>query len=1021
MYIVDEDFKIVNVNEALTEIYPDVKVGDYCYKALALGNCQCEVCPLKSDNVMFYNSIRKEWISANASSMEYPGHGKCYNIQFQLRQRISDAGNEAMQEENMDEHILELSGGKLDVCAIGGYCDIGSPLSYANKQLLELVGYDTITEFSESIDGLVSNSIHPDDVERVTKDLTRCAMTGGTFETTYRMHKKDMSWFWIVARGKRVELKDGSFTLLCVITDMTEFVKRQNEMTKENENLLKKELTSQAVLSHMPGGYHRCANADGWPFLYFGKSFEDITGWTKEEIETDFDNLFINMVLDEDIPLCAGIIENIEKNGYSNAIYRIKKKGGGFIWVSDSTTRVNIGNETFFQGVLADVSAQIEALEDAKAEAQQLLYAVQTTYDMVVSVNLTQNRYRLFGKESFVTRGDAVTGVFDEVIAVHHQKVTEEYQDAYINTFSREALLHAYAQGKRSVYLEYQQRDENGDPHWLSTHTMFTENPYSPDITEISISRNIDERKSKEEEQMRLLADALTLAENASRAKSDFLSRMSHDIRTPMNAVIGYATIAASHIDERERVKDCLKKILSSGEHLQGLINDVLDMSRIEAGKESLNLVRTSISEMIRTVLPMVQSQIAQKQLELYVDTIDVTDEYVYADAQKMRQLLLNILGNAVKFTSNGGRISIKIRQTPSHISNHATFTFLIRDTGIGMSKEFQSRIFDTFSQERTSTNSKQLGTGLGMAIAKSYVDMMDGTISVESEVGKGTEFAVKLDFMLQEDIEPDARLEQLHGYRALVVDDDFQSCDSVVHLLKDIGMRADFTTTAKEALFRTKMAYGDGDSYFAYIIDWIMPDMNGVELVRQIRKIIGDEVPIIILTAYYWGDIEEEAREAGVTAFCTKPLFASDLTNIFLQHDTTPEVIETFENERILLVEDNDLNREIAKFMLEEIGFTVDIAFDGEDAVRAMNACEDGTYNYILMDIQMPIMDGIEATKIIRASERLYLRTVPIIALTANAFNEDVDRCISAGMNAHLAKPFKIDDITSALRFFRK
>ncbi len=644
---------------------------------------------------------------------------------------------------------------------------------------------------------------------------------------------------------------------------------------------------------------------------------------------------------------------------------------------------------------------------------------MKSAFDAVVSVNLTKRTYYVIGGVDY-SRGEIpLSGDLDVLINWVYNTVTDEFKNDFLAFVNRTTVLNTRV-NENYLSLEHKSIEADGKEHWVVTDLMMGDNPYSDDILAIVARRNIDERKNREEEQMRMLSDALTLAENASRAKSEFLSRMSHDIRTPMNAVIGYATIAASHIDERERVKDSLKKILSSGEHLQGLINDVLDMSRIEAGKESLNEIRTSISEMLRTVLPMVQSQVAAKQLELYIDTIDVKNEYVYADAQKMRQLLLNILGNAVKFTSNGGKISVKIRQTPSHQPECATYTFLIKDTGIGMSKEFQKHLFETFAQERTSTNSKQLGTGLGMAIAKSYVDMMGGTISVESELGKGTEFAVKLNFKLQEDIKPDIRLEQLHGYRALVVDDDFQSCESVVHLLQDIGMRADFTTTAKEALFRTRMAFGEGDSYFAYIIDWIMPDMNGIELVRQIRKIIDDEVPIIILTAYYWGDIEEEAREAGVTAFCTKPLFTSDLANIFLQHESVEVETTTFENERILLVEDNDLNREIAKFMLEELGFEVDIACDGQDAVRIMESCCDGNYNYVLMDVQMPIMDGIEATKHIRSSERNYLQTVPIIALTANAFNEDVDRCLAAGMNAHLAKPFKIDDIISALKEYR-
>ncbi len=704
-------------------------------------------------------------------------------------------------------------------------------------------------------------------------------------------------------------------------------------------------------------------------------------------------------------------------------------ENGGLHWVS---THVMFTENPYNDDILEitmsqniDERVRKETEEEKKRrelelEALQLMRGIKDTYDLMIAANLSTNSYHLTVYDREFNKTDEKDGIFDELIDFGIDRVPESDKENFRNAFSRENLLKAHAEGKKDVYLEHRQYNDAGELHWLSTHVIFTENPYNDDVLEITLSQNIDERVRKEAENKSLLQDALTLAENASKAKSDFLSRMSHDIRTPMNAVIGYATIASAHIDEKERVKDSLKKILSSGEHLQGLINDVLDMSRIEAGKESLNLIRTSISEMIRTVLPMIHSQIASKQIELFVDTIDVTDEHVYADAQKMRQILLNILGNAVKFTSDGGKISIKLKQSPSRTPDHAVYTFLIRDTGIGMSKAFQEHLFETFSQERTSTNSKLLGTGLGMAIAKNYVDMMNGTISVESEVGKGTEFAVKLEFRLQEDIKPDVRLEQLKGYRALVVDDDLQSCESVVRLLKDIGMRADFTTTGKEALFRTKMAYAEGDSYFAYVIDWIMPDMNGIELVRRIRKQIGNDVPIIILTAYYWGDIEQEAREAGVTAFCTKPLFASDLTNIFLQHESVTEETPIFSDNRILLVEDNDLNCEIAKFMLEEIGFEVDVACDGQDAVIAMNECEDNKYNYILMDVQMPIMDGIEATRIIRSSDREYLRTVPIIALTANAFNEDVKHCLDAGMNIHLSKPFKIEDIIDTLKKFK-
>ncbi len=739
-----------------------------------------------------------------------------------------------------------------------------------------------------------------------------------------------------------------------------------------------------------------------------------------------------DVVFEEDRKAYSDMYQRIEDGErFATCDFRVKE--------SETWSRVSLYRESMdssvVEGVVQDVS-QFYAYVIKQAEEHDrekklrmameldnilLITGIHDAYDLVFCVNLSQNIYHMINNNHFFNHSMKDEGVFDELIDFGISNVPDTFKDDFKNHFSRTALLSAYEAGHKDVYLEHQHYDDDGQAIWISTHVVFVENPYNNDIMEITLLQNIDERIRKEAENKAILQDALHLAEKASQAKSEFLSRMSHDIRTPMNAVIGYATIAAAHMDEKERVKDSLKKILSSGEHLQGLINDVLDMSRIEAGKESLNLVRISISEMIRTVLPMIQSQIASKQIELYVDTIDVTTEYVYADAQKIRQLLLNILGNAVKFTSDGGKISVKIKQSASRKAGHAVYTFLIKDTGIGMSKEFQEHLFETFAQERTSTNSKQLGTGLGMAIAKNYVDMMGGTISVESEVGKGSEFAVKLEFMLQEDVKRDARLEQLRGYRALVVDDDFQSCESVVHILKDIGMRADFTTTGKEALFRTKMAYAEGDSYFAYIIDWIMPDMNGIELVRRIRKLIGDEVPIIILTAYYWGDIEQEAREAGVTAFCTKPLFTSDLTGIFLQHESVEEIQVNFQNERILLVEDNELNREIAKIMLEEVGFIVDIACDGQDAVHAMLECEDNKYNYILMDVQMPILDGIDATKQIRQSEREYLKSVPIIALTANAFNEDVEQCLAAGMNAHLAKPFKIEDIVKTLSSFRK
>ncbi len=427
----------------------------------------------------------------------------------------------------------------------------------------------------------------------------------------------------------------------------------------------------------------------------------------------------------------------------------------------------------------------------------------------------------------------------------------------------------------------------------------------------------------------------------------------------------------------------------------------------------------------------MIQAQVNRKHMDLYVDTIDLRNEKVYADTQKIRQILINILGNAVKFTGEGGNIGIRVQETPCRKKGFASYVIRVKDNGIGMSEEFQQHLFEAFAQEHTNEESGLEGTGLGMSITKNLVDLMGGTIKVNSQVGKGTEFIISLDLKLQEDAKIDTRIEQLRGFRALVVDDDFQTCDSITHMLAEVGMRSDWTTSARDAVLRTQKAVSDKDPFFAYIIDWLMPEMNGLELARKIRKIVGDDVPIIILTAYAWGDIAEEAKEAGVTALCTKPLFASDLTTVFLDNINidgtialeptfkTAPIQKSFEGKRVLLVEDNALNREIATVQLEGMGLSVVQKHNGKEAVDELMQAADGYYDFVLMDVRMPVMDGLAATRAIRASDRAYLKNVPILALTANAFEEDAQACLAAGMNAHLSKPVKPDMLRALLEHY--
>ena len=519
---------------------------------------------------------------------------------------------------------------------------------------------------------------------------------------------------------------------------------------------------------------------------------------------------------------------------------------------------------------------------------------------------------------------------------------------------------------------------------------------------------------------------AVEKAESANRAKSTFLSNMSHDIRTPMNAIIGFTTLALSNIDDTDRVKDYLGKTLASSNHLLSLINDVLDMSRIESGKIHLEEVEVNLSDVLHDLKTIVSGQIYAKQLELYMDAMDVTDEDVYCDKTRLNQILLNLLSNAIKFTPAGGTVSVRVRQLAGKVRGCGQYEFRIKDNGIGMSQEFAQKIFEPFERERTSTVSRIQGTGLGMAITKNIVDMMGGTIEVQTAQGKGTEFTVCVPMRAQTEQRPVEKITELEGLKALVVDDDFNTCDSVTKMLVKVGMRAEWTLSGKEAVLRARQSIEMSDVYHAYIIDWRLPDMNGIEVTRQIRS-LHDDTPIIILTAYDWSDIEVEAKAAGVTAFCAKPMFMSDLRETLMSalgqkpadavQRLLPEKNADFKGKHILLVEDNELNREIAQEILREYGFLVDSAENGAVAVEKVSTAAPGSYDLVLMDVQMPIMDGYTATRKIRALDDPARAKLPILAMTANAFDEDRRNALESGMNGFLSKPIVIDDLVQELR----
>lgn len=527
-------------------------------------------------------------------------------------------------------------------------------------------------------------------------------------------------------------------------------------------------------------------------------------------------------------------------------------------------------------------------------------------------------------------------------------------------------------------------------------------------------------------EQFDELEKARQEAVSANRAKSEFLSNMSHDIRTPMNAIVGMAAIATANMDNMQQVQSCLKKITMSSKHLLGLINDVLDMSKIESGKMSLNIDQVSLREVMEGIVNIVQPQVKEKNQHFDVFIHDISSENVCCDSVRLNQVLLNFLSNAIKFTPEGGSIHLSMEEEPSNLGEDwVRIHLVVKDSGIGMSEEFQDKIFDSFTREDSMRVQKIQGTGLGMTITKYIVDAMGGKIEVKSEQGKGTEFHVTLDLERASVQEEDM---VLPAWNMLVVDDDEQLCRTTASSLKTIGVQADWTLDGESAIQMVEKKHRQHDDYHIILLDWKLPGMDGVKTANEIRKRMGEEIPILIISAYDWSDIEEEARGAGINGFIAKPLFKSTLYYGLRKYagiaegsaEKEEESAEDFEGRHILLAEDNDLNWEIADELLGELNLCIDRAENGQVCVEMFERSETGFYDAVLMDIRMPVMNGYEATEKIRSLDREDA-DIPIIAMTADAFSEDINHCLACGMNAHIAKPIDIQEAVRQLKKYMK
>lgn len=786
---------------------------------------------------------------------------------------------------------------------------------------------------------------------------------------------------------------------------------------------------------HMPGGFFIYKAEMPEDLIYANKAIFDIYGCANlEEFKTLTGYTFKGMVHPEDYDRISGSIVqqiNDSEDQMDYAEYRITRKDGAVRWVDDyghyAETKEYGGIYTVF---ISDITEKREKRETDAAVRDAVIRTLTDAYNTVWLIN------------------DVVT----ESCSLYHTDMDESHNEAI-----RNALSHARYTDTKTQYVETMVAKEDQErmqeqislPYILKqfeTRDQFSVSfirtletgprYYRIDFGKVYMPggrtgvtmgfKDVDDEVRKDQEMQRTLRDAMEAANASSMAKSNFLASMSHDMRTPMNGIIGMTAIAATHLDDRERVADCLKKITDSSSHLLSLINEVLDMNKIESGKVDLQEEDFDLAELVDSVLTMTRPQVESRRHHLAVHIGDLPHDKVTGDSTRVREILVNLLSNAIKYTPDGGKIVCSLRERPSSLPDVGLFEFIIEDNGIGMTPEFMQQIFEPFTRAEDKASQTQQGTGLGMAITRNLVRMMGGDIQVESTYGKGSKFTTTIYLRLQE---PDTAVhEAFVDLHVLVADDDPISCESACCILNDLGMNSEWALSGKAAVERVVTRHEQNRDFYAVIIDWKMPDISGVETARRIRRAVGNDMPIIVISAYDWSDIEAEAKEAGVNAFISKPLFKTKFVRVFQSllekggkatEDKPLKKLEElrFNDKRILLAEDNPINAEIAMHILQMTGLVVDHAEDGKEAVEKFRSGQEGKYSLIFMDIQMPRMNGYEAAKTIRSLDSEGAKTIPIIAMTANAFEEDKQNAFNAGMNGHIAKPLNFDELSAVLQ----
>ena len=897
--------------------------------------------------------------------------------------------------------------------------------SHAFRQIL---GYHDILDFPNKLDSW-SNLLHPEDYDRVMQLLleTIADKSNATkFSVEYRLKMQDGQYQWFRASAEVIRRLDGSANRIAGIISNIDAEKR-SRMQAQRAAAFHRAFTSANLCEYY-------VNLEKNTFDTFKVEPSLMTAFEQNHTWDGLVRFFVdNYVVEED--------KKSVTNFYNRAYITEKLKGletelrqecrivldGEERWVSNVVMRGEIEDSEYAMIFLRDITeskaetARRMQMASDNASMDLLIKSMVRLLDRFVVCDLENDRYRFYNLQGEMIY--APTGTYhDFVEQVAAKYKTLEPLDALAALISPENIRRNL-QDENDIYkFEYCSIDEN-------TYKIASFIPLEWDGTKLVkallASMDVSQEKKAEIESHKALKEAYRAAENASRAKTEFLSNMSHDIRTPMNAIVGLTAIAGANIESQDRVVECLGKITKSSRHLLGLINEVLDMARIESGRISLAEEDFRLPELVDNLLTLTKPAIDEHHHQLEVHVEHIEHEAVCGDSLRIQQVFVNLMSNAVKYTPDGGNITLTIKEKPNGFSELGCYEFSIEDNGIGMTPEFQKIMFEPFSRADDHRTTKVQGTGLGMAIARNIVNLMNGDIQVESAPNKGTKITVTVYLKLQENEKEQEK--ELLDLPVLVVDDDKTCCESTVATLQEIGIAGEWVLTGKEAVERCAARHKTGRDYFAVILDWKMPEMDGIATARRIRECVGEEVTIIILTSFDFSEIEEEARAAGVNAFMAKPLFRSRLTATLRQFTSGKKeknarnyledfAKENYAGKRILLVEDNELNREIATEIIGMTGVTIDIAENGKIAVEKVMEAPEKWYDLIFMDIQMPIMNGYEATAAIRALAGSRGK-VPIIAMTANAFAEDVQLAKNTGMNEHIAKPLDLNKLNDVLK----